>query len=136
MSGARFRRDEDGSAGGFALITLVAMIGLLLVLGLVVDGGAKAAAADRANRVAMEAARAGAQVLTGPGSGSVDQAVQAYLAVEGVTGTTTVTGNRVDVVVRFTRPTKILSIIGYRDFTATGAGFAYATYAGAGAGGP
>lgn len=136
MRWRRLVREEDGSAGGFALIALVAVVGLMLVLGLVVDGGAKAAAADRANRVAMEAARAGAQVLTA-GSGSVDDAVQAYLAVEGVSGSDTVTGNRVDVTVRFTQPTKVLSMIGVGSFTMTGAGFAFANYtaAGAGAGG-
>ncbi len=136
MKWRQLRRDEDGSAGGFALIALVAVVGLMLVLGLVVDGGAKAAAADRANRVAMEAARAGAQVLTS-GSGSVDDAVQAYLAVEGISGSDTVTGDRVDVTVQFTQPTKVLSMIGVRSFTMTGAGFAFANYtaAGDGAGG-
>lgn len=127
MSWNRFRRDEDGSAGGFALIALLGCICLLIVLGLVVDGGAKASSADRANRIAMEAARAGAQVLT-VGSGSVDQAVQAYLAVEGVTGTSTVAGDRVDVTVHFSAPTKILSMIGINEIGTKGEGFAYAVY--------
>lgn len=127
MNWRRFRRDDDGSAGGFALIALLGGVCLLMVLGLVVDGGTKASSADRANRIAMEAARAGAQVLT-VGSGSVDDAVQAYLAVEGVTGTATVAGDRVDVTVRFSAPTKILSMIGITEVHASGEGFAYAVY--------
>lgn len=123
----RFRCNDDGSAGGFALIALLGGICLLMVLGLVVDGGTKASSADRGNRIAMEAARAGAQVLT-VGSGSVDEAVQAYLAVEGVTGTSTVAGDRVDVTVRFSAPTKILSMIGINEIHASGEGFAYAVY--------
>ena len=131
----RWAAGDRGSAGGFALTALIAVIALLMVLGLVVDGGAKAAADDRANRVAMEAARAGAEVLTS-GSGSVDDAVQAYLATEGVSGVDTVTGNRVDVTVHFTMQTKILSMLGskFTNLPINGAGFAFANYAGAGGG--
>ena len=131
MSWSCVRRDDRGSAGGFALIGLVAVAALLLVLGLIVDGGTKAAASDRANRIAMEAARAGAQVLTGAGAGSVDETVQSYLAVEGVSGTAVVDGDRVDVSVELVEPTKVLSMIGWTEIRVSGEGFAYATYSGA-----
>lgn len=126
---ARLRHEpEAGSAGGFALIALVAAVAFMLLLGLVVDGGAKAAAADRANRIAVQAARAGAQMLTQPGDASVDQAVQTYLAAEHVTGSSTVTGDRVDVTVHVVQPTKVLSMIGYTEISVTGRGFAEARY--------
>lgn len=121
----KFRAD-DGSAGGFALIALVASIGLLLVFGLVVDGGTKAGALDRANRIAMEAAAAGAQVLTR--QGSVDDTIQNYLAAEGVTGAVSVDGDRVNVSVNVSEPTKVLSMVGYTRINVTGTGFAYAIY--------
>lgn len=126
--GHRWREDR-GSAGGLALIALLAVAALMVVLGLVVDGGAKAAAADRANRIAMEAARAGAQVLTQ--QGGVDEVVQQYLAAEGVSGTVVVSADRVDVTVELTEPTKVLSLIGYSRIKVTGHGFALADYASA-----
>lgn len=119
-------RDDSGSAGGFALIALVAAIGLMVVFGLVVDGGTKAGALDRANRIAMEAAAAGAQVLTR--QGSVDATVQSYLAAEGVTGTVSIDGDRVNVSVNLSEPTKVLSMIGITQINVNGTGFAYAIY--------
>jgi len=102
---------------------------LLLVRGVIVDGGARAAAADRANRVAMEAARAGAQSLARADQGvPVDQVVQQYLATENVTGTSAVDGDRVDVTVQLTAPTKVLGLIGHPNIQVTGSGFAYAIY--------
>lgn len=122
-------RDERGSGGGFSLIVLLFVITLFLVFGLVVDGGVKASAIDRANRIAMEGARAGAQSLTAGQSGvPVEAVVQQYLAAEGVGGSATITGDRVDVEVRFTEPTKVLGVIGYNSISVTGNGFALAIY--------
>ena len=56
------------------------------------------------------------------------QAVQEYRAVEGVSGSATVTGDRVDVTVEFTQPTRLLSMIGIDDVAVTGRGFAYALF--------
>lgn len=130
------RSSEEGSGGGLTLVVLLIVVALFMVFGLVVDGGVRASAVDRANRVAMEAARAGAQAITEPGAGgaSVDQVVQQYLATEGISGISSVNGDRVDVSVGFSEPTKILGIIGITDMPIHGSGFAYAIYDAGGAG--
>jgi hypothetical protein len=122
---------EDGQGGGASLMILTMIPALLIVFGLVIDGGAKAAALDRANRIAMEAARTGAQSISGPGdisAAAADSAAQAYLAAEDVAGTVTVTGDRVDVHVSFAEPTKVLSIIGFDEWAVEGDGFAQVIY--------
>jgi hypothetical protein len=128
----RSRDGEDGSGGGMSLVLLLCAVALLVVLGLVVDGGAKAQALDRANRIAMEAAGAGAQAITAGGgevnAAAADAAVQNYLAAEGVSGTTHVQGNRVDVTVSLSEPTKMLSMVGIDEITVTGDGYATAIY--------
>ena len=122
---------EDGQGGVASLMILTMIPALLIVFGLVIDGGAKAAALDRANRIAMEAARTGAQSVSGPGdisAAAADSAAQAYLAAEDVAGTVTVTGDRVDVHVSFAEPTKVLSIIGFDEWAVEGDGFAQVIY--------
>ena len=128
----RSRDGEDGSGGGMSLVLLLCAVALLVVLGLVVDGGTKAQALDRANRIAMEAAAAGAQAVT-TGGGDVnaaagDAAVQDYLAAEGVTGQAQIQANRVDVAVTLTTPTKMLSMVGIDEITVTGDGYANVIY--------
>jgi Flp pilus assembly protein TadG len=116
----------DGERGALTLMLAVMFVGLLALAGLVVDGGAKLDAAENANAIAQEAARAGAGMVNqnnvyAHGTFTVDQsqalaAAQAYLASvasQGFTGRAYPVGNdsiRVNVVV--TQPTKILSIIG------------------------
>ena len=112
-SDLRSRDGEDGSGGGMSLVLLLCAMALLVVLGLVVDGGTKAQSLDRANRIAMEAAGA---------------AVQNYLAAEGVSGDTHVQDNRVDVTVSLSEPTKMLSMVGIDEITVTGDGYATAIY--------
>ena len=127
----RWLRGEDGQGGGMSLMVLTMIPALLIVFGLVVDGGAKAAALDRANRIAMEAARTGAQSISGPGdisAAAANSAAQAYLAAEDVTGTVTVTGDRVDVHISFAEPTKVLSLIGIDEWSVEGDGFAQVIY--------
>ena len=124
-------RGEGGQGGGVSLMVLTMIPALLIVLGLVIDGGAKAAALDRANRIAMEAARTGAQSISGPGdisAAAANSAAQAYLATEGVAGTVTVSGDRVDVHVSFAEPTKVLSIVGIDEWAVEGDGFAQVIY--------
>jgi len=60
----RIRGGEAGSGGGISLVMLIGAIGLLMVLGLVMDGSARARALDRADQLASEAARAGLQAAT------------------------------------------------------------------------
>ena len=128
----RFRDGEDGSGGGMSLVLLLCAVALLVVLGLVVDGGTKAQALDRANRIAMEAAAAGAQAVTTGGgdvnAAAADAAVQDYLAAEGVTGDAQIQANRVDVAVTLTTPTKMLSMVGIDEITVTGDGYANVIY--------
>ena len=128
----RSRDGEDGSGGGMSLVLLLCAVALLVVLGLVVDGGTKAQALDRANRIAMEAAAAGAQAVTTGGgdvnAAAADAAVQDYLAAEGVTGEAQVQANRVDVAVSLTTPTKMLSMVGIDEITVTGDGYANVIY--------
>ena len=104
----------------------------LLALGaLVFDGGQILTARREANNLARQAARAGAQQLdiaqARAGTFTLDpaaaeSAARAYLDGEGVTPTAVlVTGDRVEVTVTLTQPTRLLSILGIseRDVTAT-----------------
>jgi hypothetical protein len=127
----RSRDGEDGSGGGMSLVLLLCAVALLVVLGLVVDGGTKAQALDRANRIAMEAAAGAQAVTTGGGdvnAAAADAAVQDYLAAEGVTGEAQIQANRVDVAVTLTTPTKMLSMVGIDEITVTGDGYANVIY--------
>lgn len=93
----RTRRDEQGS---ITLFFITMGLALFLVVGLVVDGGGKIRALQRANTVADQAARAGGQAINGPqaikGDGaSIDvaaarAAAQAYLNRAGVGGSVAV----------------------------------------------
>ncbi|MCL7455971.1 pilus assembly protein [Micromonospora sp. MSM11] len=92
--------DDDGRVTiWFAVLTPA----LLALIGLVVDGGAKVRAYQRADNIAAEAARAGGQAIKAGqaidgGTKEIDPsvaatAVQAYLDdLDGVTGTVTVDG--------------------------------------------
>ena len=126
------RGGEAGSGGGISLVMLIGAIGLLMVLGLVMDGSAKAHALDRANRLASEAARAGLQAVN-PASDRIDtaavqHAVNQYLQGEEVTGTAEVADQQVTVHVSITEPTKMLSMIGIDSMTVTGDGTANLVY--------
>lgn len=127
----RWLRRDEGSGGGAVLVMVALIPALLIAFGLVVDGGAKTGALDRANRIAMEAARAGAQAVSGPGAVSAAAARVAannYLSAEGLSGSVSVNGTRVQVNVTWDEPTKVLSIIGINDMTVQGEGFADVVY--------
>lgn len=119
------RRDERGNALS-ALVGVVVMA-LLLVAGLVVDGGAKASALREAQVVASEAARAATDagaVQRAAGQGvdiaAVRAAGQRRLADAGLPGSVEVAAGEVRVSVRSSRPTVFLSLLGVRELTATG----------------
>ncbi|KQY48007.1 pilus assembly protein TadG-related protein [Cellulomonas sp. Root137] len=124
----------DPEAGSVTVFVAISVLGLLLLIGLVADGGAKLRATQRADSVAAEAARAGGQALDVPGavSGSgtrVDralavQAATTYLRQSGHTGTVTVSDDRARLVVTVTdtAPTAFLSLIGISTLTVTGHG--------------
>lgn len=122
------RRSERGSISLFAVVVTV---GLIVVIGLVVDGGGKIHAQQRAQTAAREAARAGGQAIVagtairGQGAvvdtGAARTAAQNYLAVAGVAGTVSIQGGNT-VVVRTSesyQPT-FLSIVGIGTQTVTG----------------
>lgn len=128
------RRDEDGRVTPFVV---VAVTGLLLVAGLVLDGGTALAARSRAIGIAEEAARAGCQQLDLVGFragqplsldlAAAEQAARTYLDVAGVTGTVTATGGEVTVTATLTTRSQLLGVLGIGEFTVTGLGAARPT---------
>jgi hypothetical protein len=126
-------RGEEGMVTSFVVIFTLALI---LMAGLVLDGGLTLAAKVQAINEAQAAARAGAQAIdlptyraTGqitlnPAQATVD--ADNYLAAAGHTGTVVVDGEQVTVTVTITQPTQILDIAGINNFTVTGTGTATA----------
>ncbi len=125
---AAYREGERGSVSLFLAITVV---GLLILAGLVADGGAKLRATQRADAVAQEAARAAGQAINVPtaiagGTTSVDvhaatSAAQAYFAANDVAGTVAVDGGTtIEVTVHDVAPTIFLGLIGITTLDVTG----------------
>lgn len=119
-------RSQRGSVVPFALVIVVA---LMIVFGLVVDGGGRIAALQKAESVAREAARQAGQSMSGEavlGTGvTIDTsagraAAQRYLAAAHVDGTVTIRGSTVHVVARVEFTPVVLSIIGIGKTTVTG----------------
>jgi hypothetical protein len=63
------RRRADDERGAVAIFAVVVVFALFLGIGLVVDGGARIRALQRANAIAAEAARTGAQAIDIDGNG-------------------------------------------------------------------
>jgi hypothetical protein len=123
-------KDERGAITAFVTVFAFA---LLLVAGLVIDGGLILNARRTAFDEAAAASRAGAQAVadsslrSNNSSVSIDsraaaQRVDAYLASSGHHGTTTVTGDSVTVEVQFSRPLTILGVVGIGPVTVHGRG--------------
>jgi Flp pilus assembly protein TadG len=122
------RRDDD--RGAITLFVVVFTVALLAAVGLVVDGGGKVRALQRADEAAREAARAGSQMLDVPsavrGQGvridpaGAARAARAYLAAADVDGTVTVEGNAVRVSTSLTYEPVFLSLAGVGPMTVTG----------------
>lgn len=110
---------DQGTVSAFVVSFVLA---LLLLSGLVLDGGLALAAKVRANGQAEAAARAGAQAIDLTAfrvDGTLrllpDQAVanaRDYLASVGTSGTVTVIGNTVTVTIITTQPTQLLGLVG------------------------
>lgn len=113
------RRDEDGSISVFMA---VAALALLVVAGMVTDGGNALAAKSRDGQDAFAAARAGANALpVGSIHGgqalslnpyAATQAAQAALAADGHHGSVVVSGVTVRVTVTSDEPTVLLGLVG------------------------
>ena len=131
----RWRRTETPSrsdAGSVTLFLAITVVGLLVLLGLVVDGGAKIRAVQHADAVAADAARAGGQAINVPAAitgaaPTVDAraavaAANGSLRGAGVTGTVGVTdaGQSLDVEVTTTTRTVFLGLIGITTMTVHG----------------
>jgi hypothetical protein len=120
----RLRRGDGGQITAFAVVMMTALI---LLAGLVLDGGLTLAARERALGEAQQAARAGAQAINltryradgeltlSPGQAVTDG--RAYLASIGAAGSVTVTGNTVTVTVTITQDMQILDVAGLRAVT-------------------
>jgi Flp pilus assembly protein TadG len=105
----------------------LAAFALLLMVGLVVDGGGRMRALGRADRVAAEAARAGAEAADTRGPTLVldrpaaRAAAIAYLRSAGVAGTVTLTDPRtVTVTVTVTGSDVILGLVASGGYSVTG----------------
>ena len=124
---------ERGTVTAFVSVLMVA---LLVVAGLVFDGGHLLAARRDAANIAESAARAGAQALdetaVRSGAGVVLDPLVArrrsedYLAVNGFDGQVAATREMVAVEVTVTRQLFILGVAGLNDVTVTGRGQARA----------
>jgi putative intracellular protease/amidase len=130
------RSRERGSISVFVVSMTTA---LLLMAGLVLDGGRIVAGRREADAVAAAAARAGAQaidetglrdgssapILPGPASANV----RAYLTSTGFTGTAFVSGDTITVKVQRTQQLSILSLVGLHSEQIHGSGTARAVRA-------
>ena len=117
------RRRPAGDAGQITAFVVVMMAALILLAGLVLDGGLTLAARERALGEAQEAARAGAQAINlavyrqdgtlmlTPGQAAAD--ARGYLAGIGATGT----ASAVTVTVTIVQPMQILDAAGLSAIT-------------------
>lgn len=113
-----------------SLLLVVAVLALLIAVGLVVDGGQKLRATQRADDAAAEAARAAALTVQPSAtvrgrtpqvdSAAAVRAAQNYLAAAGVTGSAQVTARRVTVTTAVSFLPAVLSLIGLGRQTVTG----------------
>lgn len=111
----RLARNLRGASS--SLLAAIIAPALLVLVGLVVDGGGQLAAVRQAEAVAAQAARAGVDAmpatLTGGSSPHLArQAAEQYLAQAGVSGTVTISGEIVTVHTTVTHRTVFLGLIG------------------------
>lgn len=119
---------ENKERGSATMFFIILFVGLLLAIGLVVDGGAKTAGFQEARSVAESAARAAAGSIDGNSvAGSTPMvnpyaaqaAAQSYISASGLSGGATVSGTTVTVTVTKESPTIFLSAIGVRSLSST-----------------
>jgi hypothetical protein len=130
------KRCGGGESGMVTAFVVVFALALIMMAGLVLDGGLTLAAKVQAIDDAQAAARAGVQAIDIPtyrasGQITLDPTAavtdaQRYLSSTGHTGTVSVNGEEVTVTVSITQPTQILSLAGINHLTVTGTGSATA----------
>lgn len=124
-------KQPPSDRGSWSVYAVVTFASLMLLVGLVVDGGAKVQATERAEAVAREAARAGGQAVQSGaamrGTGAYADAAAAraaatsYLDAAGMNGTVTVVdGQTIRVTATGTAATVFLNIIGIGEVSGTG----------------
>lgn len=128
MAGARHRTmREQGSITPFFV---AGMIAFYVLLGVIVDAGGKVHAAQRADAVAAEAARTGAQMITTDtmvdgrppviDATAAAGAANAYLAAAGMSGDVQVSGSTITVTTTDTFEPIFLSAVGVGDMEVGG----------------
>ena len=117
----RFRQIRGSEKGAVAVVFVSIVVVLIVVTGLVVDTAGKYQTAQSAQMLAASAARAGSNavaadaVVDGGLQLNTSQAVSAaenYLSAAGVSGSATVIGDTITVVVFDSYETRFLTIIG------------------------
>lgn len=121
---------QDRERGSLAVFTVVIAAALVILLGVVVDGGAKLHAMQSAQATAREAARAGGQAVQASavirGQDPVADpaqavaAAQAYLAAAGAPGSVEVAGDSLVVTAEESWSPTFLGAIGIGPQTETG----------------
>jgi hypothetical protein len=129
-------RCGDTESGMVTAFVVVFSLALIMMAGLVLDGGLTLASKIQAIDDAQAAARAGAQAIDIPAYRATGQITldpteavtdaDHYLASTGHTGTVSVNGEQVTVTVSITQPMQILSLAGIDHLTVTGSGTATA----------
>ncbi|MFF3675976.1 hypothetical protein ACFYYS_18640 [Streptomyces sp. NPDC002120] len=130
------RRRFQGDDGGVAVYTAIVTIALLGIIGLAIDGGGKLHATERADAVAMEAARAAGQAID-PATAVTGEAIRvdpeaaqaaayAYLSRTRAQGTVGLSADRTQltVTVNGSYATKFLSVVGIDSMSVNGHGSA------------
>jgi hypothetical protein len=125
------RRRPPRDEGRIALLVIVLTVAVLAMIGLSVDGGGKLRALQRADRLAIEAARAAGQAIAAPqairgGEKVVDpvaatEAAHNYLDAAGVAGSVAISDDRkqVTVTVTIVYNTVFLGLVGIDTLPAT-----------------
>lgn len=110
--------DERGQSLSVLATMLVPV--LVLLCGLVIDGGGHLSASRTAESVAARASRAGADVAPTGGPLAARLRAQQVLSAHGVAGSVTVEGRRVHVHTTVEHRTVFLSVIGWSTLSAEG----------------
>lgn len=120
------RQPERGSVQLFLILTVVTLV---VVVGLVVDGGGKVQLATDAQHVASSAARAATNAISAETVAghalSIDallatQVAEDYIENAGMTGTVSVDGATITVTTEAVYGTRFVSLIGIRALSVTG----------------
>lgn len=126
-------RRRDNERGSVTLWAVIITTVVLVIMGLVVDGGAQLRAGQRADQVAREAARAAGQAISGdpvlgrPGMVDVSRGRQAatqYLSAAGVAGDVSVDGATITVNTSVVFTPVMLSAFGFSSVTVRGSAVA------------